>query len=334
MLKYGQEQFDTALKNGIRKFDNIIFNKLKFVNEELKGIRFINCSLNGVEMLNCNLKDIYIENCEIKKCNFNESELDYIEIYKTSIEETDFSKCLVNSKEQYDWSGVSFKYCIFKLFEICSGLEIGNCIFDGCDFTDATIVCQEFFLCKIINSIMKNIKINSGIGSCDFTNTNLENSSLEELSGSNSFIGTNLKDAVLIGSEDIILDLFKGADLEGCVLCSLNSKNTVNLAMGNLSKADLEAVEWINANLNKCNLEDANIIEADLSGASLEEANLKNANLEDANLEGANLKNANLEGANLKGTNFNEAILDGVRILEHDYKYLKDYIDKNKVILK
>ncbi|MDR5588974.1 pentapeptide repeat-containing protein [Clostridium sp. 5N-1] len=42
----------------------------------------------------------------------------------------------------------------------------------------------------------------------------------------------------------------------------------------------------------------------------------------------------NLEGANLKGTNFNEAILHGVIILEHDYKYLKDYIDKKKVILK
>ena len=171
---------------------------------------------------------------------------------------------------------------------------------------------------------MKNLKINSGIASCDFTNTNLENSSLEELLGGNSFSGTNLKNAVLIGCEDITLDLLRGANLEGCVLCSLIPKNIVDLAMSNLFKVDLEAIEWINANLNKCNFKNAN----------LKDANLEGANLKDANLDEANLKNANLEGANLEGIRLKNSNLEGVTISEKDYVYLKNYIDKKKITLK
>lgn len=334
MVKYGQKEFYTALENGVKEFDNIIFAHLKIINEELKGIRFTNCDLSEVEMLKCNLKDIYFENCNIIKCNFSESELDYVEIYKTSVEKTDFSKCFASSRDQHAWSEVSFKYCTFKLLEVCADLEIGDCVFNECDFTDATIKCPEIFHCKLINSNMKNIEVASSIASCDFKYSNLENSRLDNIVVSSSYVGTNLKNAALIGCGYITLESFKDANLEGSRLWSLNPEETVQLPGVNLSKVDLEDVEWGDANLKGCNLEEANLIEADLEGANLEDANLKNVNLEDANLEKTNLKNANLEGANLEGTNLKDSNLEGVTILEKDYVYLKDYIDKKKIILK
>ncbi|NFA44202.1 hypothetical protein EXM65_16920 [Clostridium botulinum] len=334
MLIYTQEQLNEALINGVKEFSEISFYKLKFTDKMIKGLKFIKCNFNECQITKCKLENIYIQSCNIKKSSFNESELEYVKINGTSFEEVDFLKCLVSGLNQYEWNSLSFKLCSFVSFKARSAVEIGNCNFESCDFTDADIKCAEFFSLTIADSNMKNIKIQSSIGGCEFKNTNLENSMLGDMLCGNRFISTNLKYAMLDGSHYITKDRFNDVNLKGCKLWALEPDDTVDLEEVNLCKVDIQTVEWMNANLKRCNLEDANIIEADLSGANLEEANLKNANLEDANLEGANLRNANLEGANLKGTNFNEAILDGVRVLEHDYKYLKDYIDKNKVILK
>lgn len=334
MLRYGQEEFNKALKNGVKEFDNITFDNLKLFKEELEGLRFNNCNLNEVQILKCKLKEIFFENCNIKKCNFSESELDYVEIIATNIEKTDFSKCIVSSWEQYCWSEISFKYCIFKLLRINSGLEIGNCIFEECDFTEANIGCPQFLDCKVMNSNMKNIIINSGISCCDFIKANLENSRLEEMEGSNSFNGSNLKNASLCGREYITLELFKDCNLENCELYDLDPKDTVDYEGGDLFKSDLRYVKWINANLKGCNLKEAIIKEANFNGANLENADLRNVDLENASLENANLRNANLEGANLKGARLKDSNLEGITILEKDYVYLEEYIGRDKIILK
>lgn len=333
MVEYRQEQFDNELKNGVKKFENIQLNKLKYIDKNLEGLRFTNCNLSEVQIVKSNIKDIYFDNCNIEKCSFNESEIDYIDIYRTNIEETDFSKCIISNWEQYCWSEISFKQCNFNLITINSGLEIGNSTFEQCDFTNAKIGCSQLFNCKITNSNMQNAKIKSSISYNNFTDTNLEKGQLEEIGGDNSFNNVNLKDTTLIRAEDIKIGLFKNCNLELCTLHSLIPNNTVDLCGINLYRANLEYVSWINSNMSECNLEEANLIEAELQNANLERANLKNANLKDANLENANLKNVNLEGANLEGTRFEDANLDGIIILEKDYEYIKDYVARNKIEL-
>lgn len=333
MVEYSNEEFKKLLAEGISEFNKIMLNNLTLVNKELIDIRFINCNFNEIKISKSTLKDIYFENCTIQKCYFEESELDYIEIHKTNVKETEFLKCLVNSKDQHVWNEVVFKQCTFKLFKIWSAVEIGYSVFEDCNFDNTIIGCPEFFSCKITNSDMRSININSGIANCEFKSVNLENSELEHLYSGNSFRETCFKNALLKGTIDLNRENFKDLNLQGAKLWAVHPYEYVNLEGFNLSKVDMEAVEWQEANLKGCNLEEANMLEAELVDANLEEANLKSANLEDANLENANLKYSNLEGANLEGTNFDGADLEGVIILEKDYHYIEDYISKDKITL-
>jgi uncharacterized protein YjbI with pentapeptide repeats len=68
------------------------------------------------------------------------------------------------------------------------------------------------------------------------------------------------------------------------------------------------------ANLNGANLLEANLVQANLNGANLFEANLFEAHLSGANLRGANLRGANLSEAQLVGTNLVDATLTDCRV--------------------
>jgi uncharacterized protein YjbI with pentapeptide repeats len=69
-----------------------------------------------------------------------------------------------------------------------------------------------------------------------------------------------------------------------------------NFERVNLSGANLEDADLMNANLDRTYLKDVN-----LSRSNLERAYLGDAHFEGTNLEGANLEDANFEYAELKG---------------------------------
>ena len=98
---------------------------------------------------------------------------------------------------------------------------------------------------------------------------------------------------------------YKGANLEGAILCH------VNLMGSQLQGANLIGTELQGANLESAQLQGANLVGAELQGANLESAQLQGANLVGAELQGANLVRATLQGADLR-----EAELQGADLRE------------------
>ena len=113
-----------------------------------------------------------------------------------------------------------------------------------------------------------------------------------------------------LGIPDAEIDLARGnltkANLSGAILSKANLKG-----------ADLDGADLGGAILSYANLEGANLMNADLSGTNFQNANLRNAylqntNLKGANLEGADLRKADLFDANLNRTNLRKADLSEV----------------------
>jgi uncharacterized protein YjbI with pentapeptide repeats len=117
----------------------------------------------------------------------------------------------------------------------------------------------------------------------------------------------------------IIEPFLRDADLSGI---SLEYVELSELDFyGNLSRAFLRGVAFMDADLRGANLSGADLRDANLSGANLSGANLSGADLSGANLskaylgysdfgdyffDGVNLSGANLSEANLSGANFGD----------------------------
>ena len=115
-------------------------------------------------------------------------------------------------------------------------------------------------------------------------------------SSGNDGIQADLAMADLSGANLVRADLH-GADLHGACL-----------VRADLSGADLHGACLVGANLTAANLVRANLRGANLSGADLSGADLSGADLSGANLRGANLSGADLSGADLSGANISMSI--------------------------
>ena len=105
-----------------------------------------------------------------------------------------------------------------------------------------------------------------------------------------------------------------GVDLSNNYLRHKKFNKFLNLSGANLNGADL-----IDAKLSGADLTDTNLTRADLNGADLTDANLtradlRGADLRGADLNGAHLKDVNLTGANLGGADLSGAKLGGVKL--------------------
>ncbi len=123
-----------------------------------------------------------------------------------------------------------------------------------------------------------------------------------------------------------------GAQLPGANLFGANL-TFATLTDANFSGANFTAGRLDEANFTGANLSDAKLESADLGGATLNDANLTGASLTAANLTAAGLNNANLTradlteadlvgsfftGANLRFANLTEARIEGVSFFEAD----------------
>jgi uncharacterized protein YjbI with pentapeptide repeats len=107
---------------------------------------------------------------------------------------------------------------------------------------------------------------------------------------------------------DLALTNLSRANLSGAYL------SRANLSGAYLRGAYLRGAYLQGANLQQADLQGANLPEADLQEAYLQWSNLQRANLQGANLRGANLQDANLQGANLQQANLPEADLRGANL--------------------
>jgi uncharacterized protein YjbI with pentapeptide repeats len=110
---------------------------------------------------------------------------------------------------------------------------------------------------------------------------------------------------------------FKGADLGG-VNMKKSQATRARFPRANLQEALLDSwvalgADFSGANLRSVHAMYANFQQANLAGARLIEANLWRANLQKANIEGADFTEANLEEARLNGLKLSSACFDSAR---------------------
>lgn len=116
---------------------------------------------------------------------------------------------------------------------------------------------------------------------------------------------------------------FDGANLSKLDLNNVNFYDAyligVNFEGANLDGAILRRADLFQANLSEAKLNSANLSDAYLDGANLVNAELRNADLYNVDLSGADLSGANLSGADLTGaklinTKMHGATLDGCKV--------------------
>jgi len=140
-----------------------------------------------------------------------------------------------------------------------------------------------------------------------------------------NLMGLTLKDFNLTGVNLANADLF-GATLVRGNLTNANLGNAclrqtifnpIDLSGADLQDANLIEAYLGNANLSEADLEGANLdgvylVGANLTGARFHCANLSGADLRDANLSGADLNNANLSSADLSRANLSNTFMQDV----------------------
>ena len=117
---------------------------------------------------------------------------------------------------------------------------------------------------------------------------------------------------------------YKGANLQGAILCNLNLSNAdlqgANLGGAELQGAVLSYADLEGATLSYADLEGATLFRATLQGADLSYAQLQSVVLISADLKGADLRVAGLQGADLSYAQLQSVVLIGADLKGADLR--------------